>query len=151
MTYKHWCVGFISADFDSLVLDIGGKVGVSPSDFYSCADMSWCNTVVCEFVSITNLMHNFFIPYSYILHYTPRHVSRIVVLIFRRKENCTSTVSGIVTLCKLPFRSLSISARYGSLHSVTIPDTVHVQFSFLLKMSTTMLETCRRVYCNIYD
>jgi len=40
MTYKHWCVGFIFADFDSLVLDVGGKVRVSPSDIYSCVDMS---------------------------------------------------------------------------------------------------------------
>ena len=31
---------------------------------------------------------------------------------------------------------LSISALYGSLQSVTIPDTVHIQFSFLLRMST---------------
>ena len=54
------------------------------------------------------------------LHYIPRHVSSIDVLIFRRKENCMPTVSGIVTLCKLPYRALiesglsplSISARH---------------------------------------
>ena len=27
-------------EFDSLVLDVGGKVRVSPSDIYSCVDMS---------------------------------------------------------------------------------------------------------------
>ena len=37
------------------------------------------------------------------------------------------------------------TALYDSLQSVTIPDTVHIQFSFLLKMSTTMFETCRGV------
>lgn len=50
MTYKHWCVGFISAYFDNVVLDVGGKVRVSPSDFYCCIDMSWYNTVVCDFL-----------------------------------------------------------------------------------------------------
>ena len=54
-----------------------------------------------KLVSITNLIHNFFIPESHLLHYIPRHVSSIDVLIFRRNENCMPTVSGIVTLCKL--------------------------------------------------
>ena len=38
-----------------------------------------------------------------------------------------------------------ISARYGRFQSVTIPDTVGIQFSFLLKMSTSMLEICRGI------
>ena len=46
------------------------------------------------------------------------------------------TVSGIVTLCKLPYRALIESglqsslkqALYGSLQSVTISDTIHIQF-----------------------
>jgi hypothetical protein len=33
------------------------------------------------------------------LHYDPRHVSSITMLIFRR-SNCIITASGIVTLCK---------------------------------------------------
>jgi hypothetical protein len=57
-------------------------------------------------------------------------------------------VSGIVTLCKLPYSAptesglspLSIGVLYGSLQSVTIPETANVQFVFL-KMSTAMLET----------
>ena len=28
-----------------------------------------------KLVSITNLMHDFFIPYSHLLHYIPRHVT----------------------------------------------------------------------------
>ena len=62
------------------------------------------------------------------------------------------TVSGIVTL---PYRALiesglqsalnQCTVLYGSLQSVTIPDTVDIQFSFLLKMSTSMLETCRGI------
>ena len=59
--------------------------------------------------------------------------------------NCMPTVSGIVTLYKLPYRALIESGWYGSLQSVMIPDTVYIQFSFLLKMNTTMLETCRGV------
>ena len=36
---------------------------------------------------------------EYMLHYSPRHVSGITVLIFRR-NNCIITASGIVSLCK---------------------------------------------------
>ena len=43
------------------------------------------------------------------------------------------------------------SALCGSLQSVTIPDTVGIQFSVLLKMSTSMLETCRGIQCNKCD
>ena len=83
------------------------------------------------------------------------------------------TVSGIVILCKLPYSALiesglqsalnqctrtfhssatflgvtlnQCTALYGSLKIATIPDTVDIQFSFLLKMSTSMLETCREI------
>jgi hypothetical protein len=37
---------------------------------------------------------------------------------------------------------------YGSIQSVTIPDTVNIQ-TVLLKMSTAMLETCGGSRCNI--
>ena len=40
------------------------------------------------------------------LRYTTQHVSSIDVLILRRNENCMCAVSGIVTLCKLPYRAL---------------------------------------------
>ena len=62
------------------------------------------------------------------LHYNPRHVSRINMPIFRR-TNCIITASGIVTL-------------YSRLERVTIPDAVIIQF-VLLKMDMLMLETCR--------
>ena len=38
------------------------------------------------------------------LHYNPQHVSSSTLLIFR-KTNCIITVSGIVTLCKRPYRT----------------------------------------------
>jgi hypothetical protein len=47
-----------------------------------------------------------------------------------------------------PVSPLSIGALYGSLESVTIPETVNIQF-VLLKMSTAMLETCWGSWCNI--
>ena len=40
----------------------------------------------------------------YMLHYNPQHVSSSTLLIFR-KTNCIITVSGIVTLCKRPYRT----------------------------------------------
>jgi len=36
------------------------------------------------------------------LHYNPRHVSNINMLIFRR-TNCIITASGIVTLCTVQY------------------------------------------------
>jgi len=36
------------------------------------------------------------------LHYNPRHISSITMLIFRR-SNCIITASSIVTLCKRPY------------------------------------------------
>jgi hypothetical protein len=77
-------------------------------------------------------MHNFI--YSIItLHHDPQHVLSIAVLIFRR-TTCIFTVSGIVTLCMLPSSApiksgLLIGALYGSIQSVTIPDTVNIQLS----------------------
>ena len=83
------------------------------------------------------------------LHYNPRHVSSITMLIFRR-SNCIITASGIVTLCKRLYRMpderrlslLSSGILYSRLQRVTIPDAVIIQFDFL-KMSMVMLETCR--------
>ena len=85
----------------------------------------------------------------YILHYNSRHVSNITVLIFRR-SNCIITASGIVSLCKRLYgmpdesRLLSLSSGilYCTVHRVTIPDAVIIQF-VLLKMGILMLETCR--------
>ena len=52
------------------------------------------------------------------------------------------TVSGIVTLCKLPYRAPiesglksalnQCTALYGSLQSVTITDTVHIRSTILV-------------------
>jgi len=84
------------------------------------------------------------------LHYSPRHVSSITTLIFRR-NSCITTAFGIVTLCKqlysTPVESklmslLSTGILYRCLQRVTIPDAVIIQL-FLLKMSIVMLETCR--------
>ena len=52
----------------------------------------------------------------YMLHYNPRHVSSSTMLIFSR-TNCISTASGIVTLCKQPYSTLSTSILYGCLQS----------------------------------
>jgi hypothetical protein len=85
---------------------------------------------------ITNLMHNSI--YSIItLHRDTQQVPNIAVLIFRRTI-CVFTVSGIVTLCMLPYSAPSVD---GSIQRVRIPDTVNTQ-TVLLKMSTAMLETC---------
>jgi len=53
------------------------------------------------------------------------------LLIFRR-TNFIITASGIVTLCKRPYRRLQ---------RVTIPEAVIIQF-VLLKMSKVLFETC---------
>jgi hypothetical protein len=54
-------------------------------------------------VSITNLMHKFFYSLTIcMLHYNPRHVSRINMPIFRRTD-CIITASGIGTLCKVQY------------------------------------------------
>ena len=87
------------------------------------------------------------------------HICYTVLLDMFRASLCSSsggkkilcTQYLVSSLCKLSYRAVIESARYGSLQSVTIPDTVYIQFSFLLKMSTTMLETCPGVSCNIYD
>ena len=68
------------------------------------------------------------------LHYTPQHVSSITLLIIRR-TNCITTASGIVTLCKQPYRL------YGYLQRVTIPEAVMIKL-VLLMMSSVLLETC---------
>jgi len=70
------------------------------------------------------------------------------MLIFRR-TNCIITASGIVNLCKQPYRvpvesglsPLSTGILYSRLQRVTIPEAVIIQF-VLLKMSIVLLETC---------
>jgi hypothetical protein len=81
---------------------------------------------------ITNLMHNFI--YSIlILHHDPQHVSSIAVLIFRRTVVCLQyLVSSHLPLCaaiQCTDQELLIGALYGSIQSVTIPDTVNIQLS----------------------
>jgi len=61
------------------------------------------------------------------LHYAPQHVSSSTLLILRR-TNCITRASGIVNLCKQPYR-------------VTIPEAVVIQL-VLLSMSSVLLETC---------
>jgi len=44
-------------------------------------------------------------------------------------QNCITTASGIVTLCKQPYSMpVESSVLYGRLQRVTIPDTVIIQF-----------------------
>jgi hypothetical protein len=101
------------------------------------------NQTLHRLISITNLMHKLFSTITIcMLHYNPRHVSSINMLIFRR-TNCIITASGIVTLCTVLLCSLLSSGILSShLQRVTIPDAVIIQF-VLLKMGTLMLETCR--------
>jgi hypothetical protein len=94
-------------------------------------------------ISFTNINAQFFYSLTIcMLHYNPRHVSSINMLIFRR-TNCILTASGIVALCKrlhiTPVKSGVLCSR---LQRATIPDAVRIQF-VLLKMSMLMLETCR--------
>ena len=70
------------------------------------------------------------------LHYAPQHVSSNTLLIIRR-NNCITTASGIVTLCKQPYTRIL----YGCLQRVTIPEAVVIQL-VLLMMSSVLLETC---------
>jgi len=70
------------------------------------------------------------------LHYIPRHVSSINMLIFRRSY-CIITSSGIVTLCERLFSTrfesrlslLSNGVLYSRLRKVTIPDAVIIQLT----------------------
>jgi hypothetical protein len=89
-------------------------------------------------------MHKFFYTITIcMLHYNPRHVSKINMTIFRR-TNCIIKASGIVTLCKRLYRMqslLSSGILYSRLQRVTIPEAVIIQF-VLLKMGMLILETC---------
>ena len=79
------------------------------------------------------------------LHYDPQHVSSSTLLI-RRRTNCITTASGIVTLCKQPYSMqvesgmcpLSTGILYGCLQTVTIPEAVVIQL-VLLRMSSLLL------------
>ena len=82
---------------------------------------------ICEFISITNLMHKLFYSITiYILHYDPRHVPSI----------------NMPDESRLQSSLLSSGILYSRLQRVTIPDAVIIQF-VLLKMGMLMLETCR--------
>ena len=67
----------------------------------------------------------------YMLHYSPRHISNITMLIFRR-SNCIVTASGIVTFCKWLY---SMPVESGMLCSPLSTG--------ILKMSMAMFDTCR--------
>jgi len=62
-------------------------------------------------------------------------------LFIYRRTNFIITASGIVTLCKRPYSTLSTGVLYGRLQRVTIPDAVLIKF-VLPKMSKVLLETC---------
>jgi len=50
----------------------------------------------------------------YMLHYAPQHVSSSTLLVLRR-TNCITTTSGIVTLCKQPYRMrVESGLQYGT-------------------------------------
>ena len=53
------------------------------------------------------------------LHYDPQHVSSSTLLILRR-TNCTTTASGIVTLCKQPYSMRVESWLQSALHLHTV-------------------------------
>jgi hypothetical protein len=73
-------------------------------------------TFTSWFEFITNLMHN--LMYSIIiLHHDPQHVLGIAVLIFRR------------TIVYWQYLVSSHLTLYAVIQSVTIPDTVNIQFS----------------------
>jgi hypothetical protein len=103
-------------------------------------------------ISFTNFNAQFLYSLTIcMLHYNPRHVSNINMLIFGR-TNCIITAFGIVTLCTVQYSMPDDSRQKSSMLSsgilcsrlqrVTIPDAVIRQF-VLLKMGMLMLETCR--------
>ena len=51
------------------------------------------------------------------LHYAPQHVSSSTLLIIRR-NNCITTASGIVTLCKQPYNMQVESGRHSALSAL---------------------------------
>ena len=53
------------------------------------------------------------------LHYAPQHVSSSTLLILRR-TNCTTTTSGIVTVCKQPYSMRVESGLQSALHPHTV-------------------------------
>jgi len=53
------------------------------------------------------------------LHYDPLHVSSSTLLILRR-TNCITTASGVVTLCKQPYRMQVESGLQPALHLHTV-------------------------------
>ena len=53
------------------------------------------------------------------LHYAPQHVPSSTLLILRR-TNCTTTASGIVTLCKQPYSMQLESGLQSALHLHTV-------------------------------
>ena len=78
-------------------------------------------------------------------------------MLILRRSNCIVTASCIDTLVSSHtvrrLRAdltglLSTSALYGCLWRVMIPDAVTIEFD-LLRMSIVLLETCRRLYCNV--
>ena len=106
----------------------------------------WLTAVPNMIVFFTNLMHRFFIL-MHLLHFSTCFEHYYAHL---QEDNCISTVSGIVTVFRWLFstevtKSPPVTCVLNShLKTVTIPDTVLIQF-VLLKMSIILLETCRRI------
>jgi len=77
------------------------------------------------------------------LHYNPRHISNINMLIFRRTIVLSQHLVSYSTVCRMraDCSLLSSGILYSHLQRVTIPDAVIIQF-VLLKMNMLMLETC---------
>ena len=59
---------------------------------------------------------------QYKLHYTPQHVSSSTLLIIR-KNNCITTASGIVTLCKQPYSMRVKNGHFSFLLCTWAPQT----------------------------
>ena len=60
------------------------------------------------------------------LHYSPRHVSNITMLIFRRND-CINTASGIVTFCKQLYSMPVGRGLTGGVHCQSAPNRHTVQ------------------------
>ena len=71
-----------------------------PSVHFTQHTAEGCQLFLHRFIAFTNFNARFLYSLTIcMLHYNPRHVSSINMLIFRR-TNCTIIASGIVILCK---------------------------------------------------
>ena len=142
--YKFACILYKRAKFHHILkkLCLNYKNQLVNSVIWCFSDRASLYALVSSYQLNAQFLYSITI---YMLHYNPRHVSSSTLLNFRR-TNCIITASGIVTVCKQPYSTpveipLSTGVLYGTLHRVTIPDAVIIQF-VLLKMSKILLETC---------